>query len=289
MEKIRRKERKGHIEYKSHAKINLFLDVLTKRQDGYHNIRTIFSEIEIYDLLSFSLTKKGDVRILSDKDFVSVEKNLIYKVALFIKDTYQVKDGVEVTLKKNIPIAAGLGGGSSNAAVTILALNELWNLKLQNSDFHEIAEKFGSDINFFLEGGTALGEERGNKITPLDDLICENIFLVNPGFGISSKDAYDRVELSSQPETSWQNLITSGNPEYCYNKLEAGIRHSYPEIAESLNFMKENGATNAMLSGSGPTMIGFCPDRQTAEKFAEYFSKKRYWNCITKTIKRRSK
>ena len=225
---------------------------------------------------------------MTNTDFVSVEKNLIYKVAIFIQKKYNVQYGAKIELQKNIPIAAGLGGGSSNAAHTILALNELWNLNLSELEMNFIAAEFGSDINFFLLGETALGEVRGERITKLDNFEIENIFLVNPGFKISSKEAYEAVELS-KPNHQWTKLLQEKNLKYCFNKLESGIRKLYPEIQNIMNFIYENGAVKTMLSGSGATIIGFCPDRATADKLSEYYTRKKYWNCITKTIKRSTK
>lgn len=267
----------------SSAKINLFLDVLSKRPDGYHQIRTIFTEIELADIINFALTKKGTVKILSDKDFVSPKENLIYKVAIFIKERYNVKFGVKINLQKNIPIAAGLGGGSSNAASTILALSRLWNLNLSKQEMHEIAENFGSDINFFLEGGCSLGENRGEKITNLNSFDIDNIFLVNPGFEISSKEAYEKVQIDKHENDNWEKLIDDEDVNFCYNKLQKGICLKYPLIQQIINELNENGAELAMLSGSGATIIGFCPDKATAEKFSKYYSDKGYWNYITKT------
>ncbi len=161
---------------KSYAKINLFLDVMKKREDGFHDIRTIFSEIDLYDELFFDLTKKGSIEILTDTDQIELHENLIYQLAFFIKDTYDVKDGCRIRLKKIIPIAAGLGGGSSNAAATIIALNKLWNLQLSFSTMRKIAAKFGSDIAFFLTGGIAIGTGKGDDLTPLDDYDIEILF-----------------------------------------------------------------------------------------------------------------
>ncbi|MDO9577060.1 MAG: 4-(cytidine 5'-diphospho)-2-C-methyl-D-erythritol kinase [Candidatus Cloacimonadales bacterium] len=283
------KSKKRSVPRRSSAKINLFLDVLSKRPDGYHNIRTIFSEIELYDHLNFTLTKNRGIRILSGTEFVSLKKNLIYKVAIFIQEKYNVNNGVVIKLEKNIPVSGGLGGGSSNAAHTILALNDLWELNLTEADQHKIAREFGSDINFFLKGGTALGEGRGEKIREIQDIDIDNIFLVNPGFGISSQEAYQAVVIPEKENENWKFLLETGKMEYCYNALESGICRLFPDIQATLDFMRENGAVKAMLSGSGATMIGFCPNREIAEKFSEYFSKKKYWNCITKTIKRSSR
>lgn len=228
------------------------------------------------------MTKNSAVRILTGTDFINIEENIIYRVAVFIKDKYKVEDGVDIELEKNIPIAAGLGGGSSNAAFTISALSELWNLNLSDLEMHNIARNFGSDINFFLKGGCALGEGRGDKITSLEHIDIDNIFLVNPGFKISSKEAYQAVHFFNE-NTQWQQLISTHDVSYCYNKLEEGICRKYPEIKFIIEHLKNNGAKKAMLSGSGATVIGFCPDRKIADNFTKYYSKKKYWNCITKT------
>ncbi len=275
--------KKKNLRISSSAKINLFLDVLSKRQDGYHQIRTIFSEIELADIINFALTKKGTVKILSNIDFVSVKENLIYKVAVFIKERYNVKFGVEIKLQKNIPISAGMGGGSSNAASTIIALSALWNLDLSKREMHTIAENFGSDINFFLEGGCALGENRGEKINNLKQIELDNIFLVNPGFEISSKEAYDAVSLDGHKNDNWTKLIKDENIQWCFNKLQDGVCKRYPEIRKIIDYLLKNGAEQAMLSGSGATIIGFCPDRAIAEKFSIYYSNLGYWNYVTKT------
>lgn len=272
-----------NLKINSSAKINLFLDILSKRSDGYHQIRTIFSEIELSDTINFALTKKGTIKLLSNKDFVSAKKNLIYKVAIFIKKRYSVKFGVEIELQKNIPISAGMGGGSSNAASTIIALSELWDLNLSKKEKHEIAEKFGSDVNFFLEGGCALGENRGEKLSNLKQIELDNIFLVNPGFGISSKEAYEAVSLDGYENDNWIKLIKHENTQLCYNKLQEGVCKKYPEIQKIIDHLLENGAEQAMLSGSGATIIGFCSDRATAEKFSIYYSNMSYWNYVTKT------
>jgi 4-diphosphocytidyl-2-C-methyl-D-erythritol kinase len=284
-------ENKGNLRaltLKSYAKINLFLDVLSKRSDGFHNIRTIFSEITLFDTINFILTKNSSVRILTNKDFVSSENNLIYKVAIFIRDYYNVQDSVEVFLEKNIPVCAGLGGGSSNAAVTIKALSDLWRLNLSESEMHDIAAEFGSDINFFLEGGCALGEGRGEQINKLDDITIDNLLLVKPPFEISSWEAYKAVELT-QENINWKDFIENSDPKLCFNKLQEGIGRIYPEIVEIINFLENNGAEKAILSGSGSTVIGFCPNTETAIRLSKYFSNRKYWNYITKTKRRSTK
>jgi len=272
-----------NLKVNSYAKINLFLDVLGKREDGYHEIRTVFSEIGLYDTLNFTLTKKEEVKILTNKDFVKADENLIYKIAVFLKKRYNVENGVTVELGKNIPIAAGLGGGSSNAATTIEALSNLWKLNISPKEKHEIASLFGSDINFFLEGGCALGEGRGEDISPLEDIEINHVFLVNPGFGIPSWEAYKAVKPSETANDNWQNLLETQDIKFCFNKLEEGVRQLYPEIDQIINYLEDNGAKKAMLSGSGATIIAFCSDQETTEKFCSFYSGKGYWNFSTKT------
>lgn len=272
-----------NLKLNSYAKINLFLDVLGKREDGYHEIRTVFNEIGLCDTLNYTLTKKEEVKILTNKDFVKADENLIYKIAIFLKKRYNVEYGVTVELEKNIPVAAGLGGGSSNAATTIEALSNLWKLNIAPKEKHEIASLFGSDINFFLEGGCALGEGRGEIITPLEDIEINHVFLVNPGFGIPSWEAYKAVKTSETANENWQDFLETRDIKLCSNKLEEGIRQLYPEIDQIINYLENNGAKKAMLSGSGATIIAFCSDQETTEEFCSFYSGKGYWNFSTKT------
>ena len=270
------------IKCRSAAKINLFLEILGEREDGYKEIQTIFSLIEVYDQLNFTLTKNNTVKILTDTDSLKQADNLVYKVAIFIKNKYNVNSGVIVELKKNIPLAAGLGGGSSDAAATINALNLLWDLHLSDNEKQEIAAEWGSDINFFLKGPTALGEGRGEKITPLPDIPINHIFLVNPDFGISSREAYSFVKYGYTPK-SYDKFLETKSTEFCFNRLEEEIRKKYQIIDEIIQHMENNGASKAILSGSGATIIGFCPNHDTAKYLSQYYSEKGYWNTITKT------
>ncbi len=270
------------IRCKSYAKINLFLEILGKREDGYNEIQTIFSLVEVYDRLNFILTKNSSVRILADTDCLKEEDNLIYKIAVFIKNKYSVRSGVKVELEKNIPISAGLGGGSSNAATTIAALNILWDLGISDNEMQEIAAAWGSDINFFLNGPTALGQGRGEQIESLPYQAFDDLLLVNPGFGISSSEAYGLVKLS-EIKYDYHDFLNYQRPEFCFNRLEPGIREKYAEIDKIIRQLESAGVNKAILSGSGATIIGFCPDHETANKLSQYYTKIGYWNTITKT------
>ncbi len=223
---------------------------------------------------------------MTNYDFVTTEDNIIYKVAFFLKQKYGVSSGVRIELNKKIPVAAGLGGGSSNAAQTIIGLSRLWKLNLSESEMHDIAGKFGSDINFFLSGGTATGENRGELITKIDDLEINNILLVNPQFGISSRQAYKAVDIGSSRSNNWKKILTDFNIKYCQNALQKGVCNLFPDLGKLIDQIGEMGASKVILSGSGPTIIGFCHDKITANRIAEYFSEKGYWSYVTKTMKR---
>ncbi len=279
-----RKERKRNLRRTAYAKVNLFLEILDKRDDGFHNIRTVFSEISLSDEIIFALTKNQGIKIWSFPEIVKQENNIIYRVAVFIKDEYGVKDGVEIRLKKNIPHQAGLGGGSSDAATTVKALNELWNLGLTKNEMHKIALRFGSDINFFLEGGSAIGYGRGELIEPIDDILIENIVLIKPKFGISTKEAYNLVNEHTVSR-NWDKFLETKDVKYCFNAFEESLLEKYPEINKIYKIVESFNA-KPLLSGSGSTVIAFCKSLKDAKEIKEIFANK-YWTYITKTMRRR--
>jgi 4-diphosphocytidyl-2-C-methyl-D-erythritol kinase len=258
--------------------------VLHKREDGYHQIRTVFHELELHDSLTFTLTRNPDVRFLTNVSELNHRDNLVVRVAEFMQKRYQVQHGVEIVLSKNIPIAAGLGGGSSDAAQTIVALDDLWGLGLTPEERNDIAARFGSDINFFLVGGRAIGTGRGEIIEPLPDLELEHVLLVNPGFPVSSAEAYRLVRFGEAP-SDWEAYLSNGDVELAKNDLEAGISRNYPEIAGLIDDLRSRGV-KTILSGSGPTVVGFCPDADTADTLADEFARKGAWTCVTRTIPR---
>jgi len=268
---------------KSNAKINLFLDILKKYSNGFHQIRTVFVDVDVWDSINFVLTKKPLIKIYANEESLANENNLAYKIAFFIQAKYSVKKGVEIYLEKRIPISAGLGGGSSNAAQTIIALSELWDLNISKSEMHEIASEFGSDINYFLEGGTAIGTERGNVIErSAKQIKLNNILLINPGIKISSGEAYSLVKIS-QPNEKWGKLLDN-DISFAFNGLEEGVMLNYPVIKEIKNKLLEYGAINALMSGSGSTVIGFFDNERDLKIGQTFFNKKGYWTKKTKTI-----
>lgn len=261
----------------SYAKINLYLEVLNKRKDGYHDIETLFSTINLHDSLKFVLTKKPQIQILSNIPELASPNNLIYKIANRIFDDYKVKNGIRVYLNKRIPVAAGLGGGSSNAAVTFIALNALLKLKMEDEYIQRVAAEYGSDLNFFFQGGLACGSSRGEMITPLPDEKSMKLLLVNPGLAISSKEAYQLVDFEQ---------ADCKGPKMWHNSLETGIKKKYTVISDILQSMKDLGASEALMSGSGSTCIGYFKKNTQLKSSVEYFNSKLMWNKVVKTIGR---
>ena len=264
------------------AKINLFLELTGKLPNNYHQVNTILCSIDLFDMLSYELIESPEIILSCNIPSLVSTSNLVYKVAAYLKEYFAVSGGIKIHIDKHIPVAAGLGGGSSNAANCILSLNELWQLNLSILEMHTIASQFGSDINFFLEGGTAKGENRGEVITKLSPIILNNILLVNPGIEISSAEAYQLAVLPKKGEQhkfNPSNLIGS-----CFNRLESGIRNAYPVIDNIINSISNFGAKIAMMSGSGSTCFGIFDREDDLSTCQQYFDQKGFWTYPTQTI-----
>lgn len=266
------------------GKINLFLEVTGRRPDGYHNLETVFTQIDLCDDLNFTLTKSSPVELLHNLDNIPVTDNLVYKVAGYVQQEYKVPCGARIVLHKNMPLAAGLGGGSSDAAATINGLDSLWDLRLTDTEKHDIAARFGSDINFFLLGGWACGTGRGERVSPLPYHQWDNILLVNPGFAVLSGQAYSWCDLTS-PRLSLDEFMANPVPAGCFNRLEAGVAQHFSKIGEIIAGLKELGAQRAMLSGSGPTVIGFFAEPDKANLAAALYKGKGMWTYVTRTTR----
>ncbi len=264
----------------AYAKINLYLDTLS-RGEQYTEIRTIFAEIDLHDVLRVERNRSGEVGFGCDDKQLQTEENLVCRVAKYLQDRFEVSWGVDIFLQKNIPVAAGLGGGSSDAAKILTMLNDEWDLDLSFDEQNEIASLFGSDINFFLHGGTCIGTGRGEKISKIDLVVNDKILLINPNVPISSREAYQAVENFEATE-NFDKFINSADTKFCYNALQAGVERLYPIIKESVNGLLDSGATSAILSGSGATIIGFFDDMSSLSLANNYFKKKNFWTSITK-------
>lgn len=268
----------------SYAKINLFLEVLGRLPNGYHQVNTVFCSIDLFDGIKYALTKSGTLKLWCSLPELNGSDNLICRVGNYLQERYQVPFGADIELDKQIPVAAGLGGGSSNAAITIAALNKLWQLELSEVEKHEIAARFGSDINFFLVGGTALGENRGDRISSMSDILLKNILLVNPGIAIAAGKAYGATELPAPGETKQfdpQNPVAT-----MFNRLEPAVRSLYPKVDSLLKGIASFGAKVSMLSGSGSTCFGIFDDERGMDECLSRYKAMGYYTHVTRTISR---
>jgi len=244
---------------KAYAKINLTLDVLGKRADGYHDINSVMQKIDLYDELEFVDSKEVVVE-------GGVRDDIILKTILKVKELFQIEKGVKVKVTKNIPVMVGLGGGSSDAASTLLALNELWNLNLQRKDLINISIAIGSDVPFFLFGGSCLVSGKGDVLENID-LPQMDILLVNPGYGISTKVAYESLDKIKYGGKS-SSLGFKGLKELSdvANSLHNDfLRMQKDDVGAIIKDLINNGALNASITGKGPTVFGIFSDKDSVE------------------------
>ncbi|MDR1784620.1 MAG: 4-(cytidine 5'-diphospho)-2-C-methyl-D-erythritol kinase [Endomicrobium sp.] len=276
---------------KAPAKINFFLEIKNKRADGYHNIKTVMQTISLYDKLFFELTD-SKVLLKCDDKHLSNKENIIYKAAQMVKKYYNVNKGVKIYLKKEIPIKAGLGGGSSNAASTLKALVKLWNIETSKYKLEKIAARLGADVPFFLTAGTALCKGIGEIITPLKNIEKLNIVLVNPDFGLSSKDIYKKIKFPLTSQVKINMIVSSINNgsfrkkeafNYCFNRFEEFVFPSYPEIAKIKEVLNELDCVS-LLSGSGTTVFGIYDNETKTEKLRLELNKYKWKTWFVNTI-----
>lgn len=249
---------------KAPAKINLSLDVLHKRPDGYHEVEMIMTTIDLADRLELSLLDKDEIHIVSHNRFVPDDhRNLAFQAAKLLKKRFGVKQGVTIEIEKTIPVAAGLAGGSSDAAATLRGLNKLWKLGLSIDELAELGAEIGSDVSFCVYGGTALAKGRGEKITELPVPPTCWVILAKPFIGVSTADVYRRLDLKKMKHPDTKKMIEAINmknySQVCDNVgnvLEEVTLNLHPEVAQIKEQMKRFGADAVLMSGSGPTV--FC-------------------------------
>ena len=248
---------------KAPAKINLTLDVLRKREDGYHEVEMIMTTVDLYDRLSFQRIDKDQIILESNSGIVpNDERNLVYRAAQLLKNEYNLKYGVRIYLEKNIPVAAGLAGGSSDAAATLRGLNRLWNLGLSIEELLNLGEKIGSDVPFCVIGGTVLATGRGEKLQPIPAPPSAWVILVKPPMGVSTSDVYgglkvDLINEHSETKAMIRALEDKNYPlmtQLLHNVLEDVTFELYPKVKQLKEQMKLFGADGVLMSGSGPTV-----------------------------------
>ena len=272
----------------SPCKINLLLNILGRRPDGFHDLETVFQPVNLWDELEFERTGQGVVMTCSHPELPTDASNLVVRAALIFLETAMIHEGIRVHLEKRIPLAAGLGGGSSNAAATLLGLNELFGEPLAMSQLHVLAAQLGSDVPFFLQPKPALGTGRGERIEPLDlfpALRGAFVLLIHPGFGVSTAWAYQQLArfpaaLHGQPGRA-QRLVellqradlTTVGPAL-YNSLEAPVLEKHPLLAMFQEQLREQGAPATLMSGSGSTTFALVVDRPAGEALQAQFQSK---------------
>ena len=254
---------------RSFAKINLAMTILDKRSDGYHEIRTVLQSIDLCDELEFRHCP--ELKLQCEGLELPVQSNLVWKAAHLLAREGSIRAGAEILLRKRIPAGAGLGGASGNAAATLLALNRLWSLGASPEDLAGIAARLGSDVPFFLHGGTALAAGRGEETHPLPDLPPVPVLVVFPGFSISTEQAYRSASLKlTLPQDTnkiarfCSKLVRSTEClSEIFNDFETSVLPEYPEVKKVKKFLEHEGAVATLLSGSGSSVFGFFLDEES--------------------------
>lgn len=280
----------------SPCKVNLLLNILGKRADGFHELETVMQPVNLCDELTFARANSGIVLTCSDPSLPTNESNLVHRAAAAFFQRSQIVSGVRIHLQKNIPMAAGLGGGSGNAATTLLALNELFDAPMAKEQLHELAASLGSDIPFFLQTQPALATGRGEKIEPLQPFRALEgcvFLLVHPGFGIATAWAYKELARFPQALSGERgrtakliSLLDSGDLRKAgaefYNSLEAPALEKYPWLAVVQDFLRQNGAAATLMSGSGSTTFAIARDLCGAQELEERVREKfgRVWTAV---------
>ncbi|MCI8327607.1 MAG: 4-(cytidine 5'-diphospho)-2-C-methyl-D-erythritol kinase [Lachnospiraceae bacterium] len=260
---------------KALAKVNIGLDVLRKREDGYHEVRMIMQTIHLFDKLRIKKTKEPGIKINSNLYYLPVnENNLIHKAAKLMMEEFSIQEGIEVFLEKHIPVAAGMAGGSTDAAATLYGLNRMFDLGLSMKSLKEYGVRIGADVPYCLMRGTALAEGIGEKLTPLAPMPKCPVLVAKPGIAVSTKFVYENLRLDKQTQHPDIDRLIENIEDKNLGKIARDmgniletvtIKH-YPEIADLKKIILGTGALNALMSGSGPTVFGLYENEKTAKK-----------------------
>jgi len=283
------------LEKSSPCKVNLLLNVLGRRPDGFHELETVMHPVNVCDRLGFTRGGSGLQLTCTDPALPTDTRNLVHRAAAAFLQAAHISEGVRIHLEKRIPLAAGLGGGSGNAAKTLLGLNELFDQPLDAGRLHDIAAALGSDVPFFLQDHPALAVGRGERVKSLDffpALRGRYFLLVHPGFGVATAWAYQRLAhfpaaLNGPPGRA-QKLVhllqtadLSAAAAEFYNSLEAPVLEKYPLLAMFQEFLRANGAMAALMSGSGSTTFALARDEAAAQELMIKFKRKFGETCWT--------
>ena len=280
----------------SFAKINLDLRILGTRPDGYHDLKTIFQSLALFDNVTVT-ARRGALAVTCDEpDIPTDQRNLVWKAASLLHRTARGKSSaprdIAIDLRKRVPAEAGLGGGSSNAAMTLLALNKLWKLDLDVATLTRIAARLGADVPYFLGGGTALGLGRGDDIYPLADMPPVHVVILRPGFGVATSDAYLWFDSESRRAVKEPapRMVPPGWPAWSAtlrNDLEVPVVRHHPAIGRIRQSLLDAGAAFAAMSGSGSAVFGLFERADAARRTANDLARPGWLSLHTRTLNRR--
>ena len=280
----------------SFAKINLDLRILGTRPDGYHDLRTVLQALALFDNVTVT-ARRGPIAVTCDEpDIPTDQRNLVWKAASLLHRTATGKSSaprdIAIDLRKRVPPEAGLGGGSSNAAMTLLALNKLWKLNLDLATLTRIAARLGADVPYFLVGGTSLGLGRGDDIYPLADMPPVHVVILRPGFGVATNDAYKWFDEESRRAVKdpAPRVIPAGWPAWSAtlrNDLEAPVIRHHPAIGRIRQSLLDAGAAFAAMSGSGSAVFGLFERADAARRTANDLARPGWLSLHTRTLDRR--
>lgn len=263
---------------KAMAKINLGLDVIRKRTDGYHEVRMVMQSVNLYDTLTFTKSDEKGITLTANKREIPLdERNLIYKAADLLYKRYSMPEGVRIHLDKKIPMAAGMAGGSTDAAAALTGMNRLFELGISQEELCGLGVKIGADVPYCIMGGTVLAEGIGEILTPLPPAPDCFLVIAKPGIDVSTKYVYENLhadKLTCHPDIDGMvravsNQDRRGIAAVMGNVLETVTVREYPVIDEIKKFMKENGAVNSLMSGSGPTVFAIMENAEKAERLKQ--------------------
>ncbi len=276
------------LEKNSPCKVNLLLNILGRRADGFHELETVMHPLAVYDRLTFERGSQSIQLSCSEPSLPTDSRNLVHRAAALFLEAARIQEGARLHLEKRVPLAAGLGGGSADAATTLLGLNELFGFPLSAEKIQALAAGLGSDVAFFLQSESALATGRGEKVQPLGQLRAlrgSSFILIHPGFGISTAWAYQQLarfpaalhgkagRAQKLVSVLQDGTLEAAGAEF-YNSLEAPAFHKYPLLALFQEFLRENGAAAALMSGSGSTTFAVTRDRSKAEELVDRFQTK---------------
>ena len=267
-----------NISVKALAKINLGLDVVRKREDGYHEVRMVMQTIHLFDRLEITRNTSGKITMSTNLPFLPTnENNLVYKAAQLLKDEFQIKDGIDVKLHKHIPVAAGMAGGSTDGAAVLYGMNRIFDLGLSKEELMKRGVKLGADVPYCIMRGTALAEGIGEELTALPPMVKCPVLIAKPAISVSTKFVYENLKLNEQTKhPDIDRLVADIKAKNLQaiaadmgNVLETVTIPNYPVIAQIKEHMMEHGAVNSMMTGSGPTVFGLFEDEDTAAEAYE--------------------